>query len=122
MKVRHYACWILGGVSMLALGLFTLLSEEVAPLEDRSTLNITATAPERSTFFYMDRVMDEITDVTLEEVPETDILNTITSQTSTNSGTAFLNLVKPQDRSRSQQEIAIRSEERRVGKEGRTQR
>lgn len=107
MKVRHYAFWILGGVSVLLLGLFTLLSEEVAPLEDRSTLNITATAPEGSTFFYMDRVMDEITDVTLDEVPETDILNTITSQTSTNTGTAFLNLVKPQDRSRSQQEIAI---------------
>src|SRR5690625_8014230 len=31
----------------------------------------------------------------------------ISSQTSTNTGTAFLNLVKPQDRSRSQQEIAI---------------
>jgi multidrug efflux pump len=42
MENRHYAFWVLGGATILIVGLFSILSEEVAPLEDRSTINITA--------------------------------------------------------------------------------
>jgi len=106
MENRHYAFWILGGAGALIVLLFTFLSEEVAPLEDRGMLNITATAPEGSSFFYMDRVMDQVTELTLEEVPEINVLNTITSPSATNTGTGFLNLEHPSDRDRTQNEIA----------------
>ncbi|MEX0660214.1 MAG: efflux RND transporter permease subunit [Balneolaceae bacterium] len=103
---RHYAFWILGVTGLLVVLLFSFLPDEVAPLEDRGTLNITATAPEGSTFFYMDRVMDQITEVTTENVPELEVLNTITSPSGANTGTGYLNLVHPTERSRSQDEIA----------------
>lgn len=106
MEVRHYSFWILGATGILIAGLFAILSEEVAPLEDRSTINISATAPEGSSFFYMDRVMDQVTEVTLDEVPELRVLNTITSPSGSNTGAGFISLVHPTDRSRSQEQIA----------------
>lgn len=106
MEFRQFSFWILGATMLLIVGLFALLSDEVAPMEDRSTINIDATAPEGSTFFYMDDIMDEVNDIILKEVPETDFLNTITSQGATNTGSGFLTLVEPEKRSRSQQKIA----------------
>jgi multidrug efflux pump len=106
LKNRHYSFWILGSTALLITGLFYALSEEVAPLEDRSSINISATAPEGSNFFYMDRVMDQVTEVTLDQVPEVHVLNTITSPSASNTGNGFINLVHPSERSRSQEEIA----------------
>lgn len=103
---RQVVFWILGGCFLLILGLIVSLPEEIAPLEDRSTLNITATAPEGATYEYMDNVMDQISQVVLEHVPETRVLNTTTSREAMNKGDGFVTLVHPDERERSQQEIA----------------
>lgn len=97
---------ILGGVVLGMILLFMHLPEEVAPLEDRSMLNISATAPEGATFDYMDRVMEQIAEVVREHVPEARSYNSITSQGGTNRGNGFITLQPPGERKRSQAEIA----------------
>lgn len=106
LRKEHYAFWTLGGCFILIVIFMAYLPEEIAPLEDRSTLNITATAPEGATFEYMDNVMDKITEVVMENVPEAVVVNTVTSQDAINTGTGFITLVHPGERTRSQKEIA----------------
>lgn len=106
LKNRQVSFWLLGGCFLLIIGLMVALPNETAPLEDRSTLNITATAPEGATYEYMDKVMDQITEIVLEHVPETAVLNTTTSREAMNKGDGFITLVHPDQRDRSQQEIA----------------
>ena len=106
LKNRQVTFWLLGGCFLLIVALMVALPNETAPLEDRSTLNISATAPEGATYEYMDKVMDQITEVVLEHVPETAVLSTTTSREAMNKGDGFITLVHPDDRDRSQQEIA----------------
>lgn len=103
---RHKAFWILGGASVLIVFFFMMLPDEVAPLEDRSTINISATAPEGVNFYYMDRVMDQVTEAVEEHVPETRVLNTLTARRVSNSADGYITLEHPRDRSRSQMDIA----------------
>ncbi|MEX2398000.1 MAG: efflux RND transporter permease subunit, partial [Balneolales bacterium] len=106
MVQRHKAFWLLGGSAILTVIFFTVIPEEVAPLEDRSSINISVTGPEGTTFKYMDLVMDQVIEVVKEYAPETKDLNTTTSQGATNTGSGFLTLEHPSNRDRSQQEIA----------------
>src|SRR5690625_120717 len=106
LEQRENAFWILGGSVAVILGMFVMLPEEVAPLEDRSTLNISARAPEGATFDYMDQVMDQVSDLVAHEVPESLVLNTITSRGAANSAEGFLTLAHASDRSRSQMKSA----------------
>jgi len=50
--------------------------------------------------------MDQVTELTLEEVSELNVLNTITSPSGTNTGAGFINLKHPSDRTRTQNQIA----------------
>lgn len=109
---RRRAFGFLAGAAVLSAILLWILPEEVAPLEDRSTLDIRATAPEGATFAYMDGVMDEIAEIVRHEVPELEVLNTITSRRVSNAGEASLTLVDPSERSRGQDEIARALSER----------
>lgn len=93
------------------VGFGTLLPSELAPLEDRSGLTLFATAPEGATFEYMDSYMDRLIRFLQDEVPESDAIISVTSpgfgaSSSVNSGFVRLILVKPDERERSQQEIA----------------
>ena len=103
---RKRALWVLGTSAAVIVLFFMVLPEEVAPLEDRSSLNITAVAPEGSTFEYTDRFMDQIIHTVSQHVPEATVLNTVTAQSASNTGNGFITLQHPSDRSRSQQEIA----------------
>jgi multidrug efflux pump len=90
---------------------FRLLPQELAPLEDRSTIRLNATGPEGATFAYMDRFIDELDELILEEVPESRTLISVTSPgfgatSAVNSGFARVVLVDREERDRSQQEIA----------------
>lgn len=92
-------------------GLGSLLQSELAPVEDRSGMRVVATAPEGSTYEYMDNYMTEITSFLLQEVPESEAMVTITSPgfgaaSSVNSGFVRMRLADPDERERSQQEIA----------------
>jgi len=96
---------------LLIFGLGRLLPSELAPVEDRSGMRLVANAPEGSTFDYMDNYMTELTSMIRKKVPESDALITITSpgfgaSSSVNSGFIRLQLVNPDQRKRSQQQIA----------------
>lgn len=93
------------------IGLFySLLKKETAPYDDRSFIRASVTAPEGASFEYMDRFMTELTELINDSVPEKKVNLIITSpgwgSSSVNSGRAIITLVDPEDRDRSQAEIA----------------
>ncbi|MDX5337868.1 MAG: efflux RND transporter permease subunit [Cyclobacteriaceae bacterium] len=96
-----------GGIYIL----FNSLQTELVPTEDRGELRINLSGPEGATFGYMDRVVDQLAQDFMDEIPEEERLG-VTSVTSPGFGTANTNsafirlyLVDGENRSRSQQEI-----------------
>jgi multidrug efflux pump len=105
--------WMAFVIVVAALGatylIATNIQEELAPLEDRSQFRLMATAPEGTSFDYMDAYVDRLTKLVMDSVPEytTIIANTAGGRgnSSSNSGFARVNLVDPKYRTRSQEEI-----------------
>ncbi|WP_299397135.1 efflux RND transporter permease subunit [uncultured Gelidibacter sp.] len=98
-------------ICFVMIGLFyNLLQKETAPYDDRSYLRVSVTAPEGASFDYMDRFMNEMTDLINDSIPEKKVSLIITSpgfgSASVNSGRAIISLVDPSERDRSQKEIA----------------
>jgi multidrug efflux pump len=99
-------------VCLAAIAFFgRLLPAELAPLEDRSRVAASFKAPEGATYEYMDRYIQAVTGMMLAEYPERRELMTVTSpgfgaSTSINSGFARLWLADPEERQRSQGEVA----------------
>jgi multidrug efflux pump len=91
--------------------LFASLPSELAPLEDRSRMNVNATAPEGATFEYMDHYMDQLIEIMKDSIPEAVGIFSVTSpgfgaSSSVNSGFAGAILVEPDLRKRSQMQIS----------------
>lgn len=89
----------------------SLLSSELAPLEDRSSIMLFSSAQEGATFEYMDRYMDQLIASVDKAVPEHEAIVTVTSPgfgaaSSVNSGFMYMILTPPEERKRSQQDIA----------------
>ncbi|MCC6753807.1 MAG: efflux RND transporter permease subunit [Saprospiraceae bacterium] len=87
------------------------LPSELAPLEDRSWLRVIATAPEGVSYEYMDFFMKHLAQTIQDSVPEKVVLLSVTAPGFTGSGavnTGFmrLRLTEPDERTRSQQQIA----------------
>lgn len=96
-------------LAMVAVFLL-VLPRELAPLEDRGSISINARGPEGATFAYMDRYMDRLNALILEEVPEVDNVVTVTAPgfgaaSAVNSGFGRITLVDSDDRTRTQAEI-----------------
>lgn len=96
---------------VLVYFLFSGVKTELAPLEDRSRLTISATAQEGATFEYMDNYVDEVLDVLDKKTQEKEGIISITSPSSGSSSSVnsarFILMLKPPDqRNRSQQQIA----------------
>lgn len=111
LRARWLAFVVLFGCGGFVWLMFRSLPGELAPLEDRSGLRISAIAPEGTGFETMGAFMDELDTVLQREVPETADMTTITSPdfggaSSVNSGFARITLVPPEQRQRSQQDIA----------------
>ncbi|WP_409149988.1 MULTISPECIES: efflux RND transporter permease subunit [Sphingobacterium] len=89
---------------------YQLLPKETAPYDDRSYISLRATAPEGVSYDYMDRFMTDLTLLINDSVPEKKVSLVITSpgfgSASSNSGFVRLGLVQPNERERTQQEIA----------------
>ncbi len=107
--------WLALPVILVCFGMVALflniLPRELAPLEDRSEISISVRGPEGATFAYMDHFMDRLNALIAEEVPEA--LNTVTitspgfgAASSVNSGFGRISLVEPDQRRRTQGEIA----------------
>lgn len=111
--MRHrFAALVVVGISILLIfWIGAKLPSELAPLEDRSDIRVFATAQEGATFEFMDAYMDELLDFVREEVPESASIITVTSpgfgaSSSTNSGFSRVILSNPDERVRTQTQIA----------------
>jgi multidrug efflux pump len=110
MTVRWVAILImLISVAMVFL-LGSQLESELAPMEDKSRFSINATAPEGTSFEYMNNFLRGIIDQA-EALPETESVLAVTApgfgaSSSSNSGFVRVTLKDPANRSRSQMQIA----------------
>jgi len=97
-------CFVLIGV------FYSTIQKETAPYDDRSMVSIGITTPEGSTYEYTDRLMQELSHLINDSIPEKKVALVISSpgfgSSSVNSGRIRLALVEPGERERSQDEIA----------------
>jgi multidrug efflux pump len=109
MKVK----WVAFALVAVCLGLiyfiFQGLPSELAPLEDRSQFRLNVTAPEGTSYDYMDSYMDTLNTFLTDSIPEKTMLISLTAPGfgggSVNSGFFNVMLSDPKDRNRSQQQI-----------------
>lgn len=111
LRLKWLAFVVVGISGLIIYFIGSGLPSELAPLEDRSGIRVMVTAPEGSTFEYMEEYVKDMIDLIQEEVPETYALITVTSpgfgaSSSVNSAFARVRLDDPDKRDRSQQEIA----------------
>jgi multidrug efflux pump len=104
---RRWLAPVIMAVSVaIIFGLGSRLRSELAPMEDRSRLMINATAPEGTSFEAMYDYMKKIV-ATVDSLPEKDVIVSVTGfGGGVNSGFVRASLVPPNDRKRSQQQIA----------------
>ena len=104
----------LGFVIIIVTGIliFTIgrsLKSELAPLEDRSNIRISASAPEGTSFEYMSVYMDDLSQMMVDSIPEisTPISNVAGFGSGGSANTGFMNmyLVPPDQRTKTQQQI-----------------
>ncbi len=107
--------WLALVVLFVSFGLIFLignsLQTELSPLDDRSVMRIQATAPEGASFEFMDNYINQVSKMVIDSVPEKRICLTVTAPGFTGSGavnTGFVRimLTTPENRKRSQQQIA----------------
>ncbi|WP_443936686.1 efflux RND transporter permease subunit [Pedobacter sp. MW01-1-1] len=107
--------WVAVPIILVCLGLIVvfwkLLPKETAPYDDRSAININVSTPEGASFDYTDKFIMKLNDMIIDSVPEKNVNITITSPNfggsgSTNSGYVRMGLINPEDRKRSQKQIA----------------
>lgn len=111
LKRRWIALIIVLVALLTAAGFFLYLPSELSPLDDRSYVRLTVTAPEGSSFEYMDHYMDQLTGFIIDSIPEKQVLLTVvapgfTGNGAVNTGSGRLALVEPNQRERSQNDIA----------------
>lgn len=110
MRVRWVAIpLILGCVAMIFI-FGSQLQSELAPMEDRSQFRLQVSAPEGTSFDYMDKYIDRLSQLMIDSVDERRIVLSVTSPGfsgtgSANSGFVRVSLVEPNERKRSQDEI-----------------
>jgi len=108
LRRRVLAIPIILAMVVIAGFLLHHIPRELAPIEDRSRLRMTSTAPEGTSFERMDHYMDSIIDLVRRTVPEADgvLANTSGFAGDANTGNCTVTLVPPNQRRRSQQQIA----------------
>ncbi|MEO9022970.1 MAG: efflux RND transporter permease subunit [Ginsengibacter sp.] len=105
--------WVALAMVAVCLGIiyfiFKGLPSELAPLEDRNQFRLSVTAPEGTSYDYMDSYMDTLNKFLTDSIPDKTMLISLTSPGfgggSVNSGFFNVMLTDPKDRNRSQQQI-----------------
>lgn len=106
--------WLSFPILIVCFGLiyvfFNLLQKETAPYDDRSSLSVRMNTAEGSTYEYTERFMQEISRLIDDSIPEKKVALVITapgfSASSVNNGFIRISLKEPEERQRSQKEIA----------------
>ena len=109
MKVRWVAIIIVAICGLIIVFIGKNIPSELAPMEDRSQFRLQVSAPEGTSYDYMDKYIDRLSTFVLDSVPEKRTVLSITapgfSSGATNSGFVRVTLSPPNERSRSQKEI-----------------
>lgn len=110
MKIRWMA-WILivvcGG---LIYQFMSSLQSEIAPMEDKSSIRFSLTAPEGTSYDYMQEISDKVTNYLYDSVNERAFVFNATpgfGGSGSNSSTARIGLIDPKERNRTQNDIAM---------------
>ncbi|HQE52478.1 MAG TPA: efflux RND transporter permease subunit [Prolixibacteraceae bacterium] len=103
LKKKYIAIVILLSAFGLILWLWNSIPAEMAPLEDRSQMNINITSPEGSTYEYNLAYVEDLASVVERTIPEADKTTTMIRG---GGGFVRIVLVSPDMRDRTQQEIA----------------
>ncbi|HUQ66076.1 MAG TPA: efflux RND transporter permease subunit [Flavitalea sp.] len=106
--------WLAVVIVTICFGLIFFIGKdipsELAPLEDRSQVRLQVTAPEGTSFDYMDKYIDRLSQFFIDSISEAKIVMSVTSPGFMGSGASNTGFVRalftdPQNRKRSQQEI-----------------
>lgn len=111
MKIRWAAWAIVLACAAIIVWILGTLKSEIAPIEDKSNIRFTVTAPEGTSYNYMQQLTDNIANFLIDSVPEMDFVQARTpggfgAAGSSNSSSPRLALIEPQYRKRSQNDIA----------------
>ncbi|MBS1628199.1 MAG: efflux RND transporter permease subunit [Bacteroidetes bacterium] len=112
IKVRWMAWVIIAACVGIIYIVLHSLQSELAPIEDRSSIRFTVTAPEGTSYNYMQKFADSLTNYLYDSVPERDFVYARTPAGfggvggSANTIQPRIGLVDPQYRKRSQTEVA----------------
>ncbi|NOT75073.1 MAG: efflux RND transporter permease subunit [Cyclobacteriaceae bacterium] len=109
MKIRWVAFVIIVLCFASAYLIGNTLQSELAPLEDRNQFRLQLSAPEGTSYDYMDNYVDKVAKFVMDSVKEAKTVLSLTaagrSGGSVNSGAVRVSLVEPKERNRSQQQI-----------------
>jgi multidrug efflux pump len=110
MKVR-WVSFVILAVSLVIIGvLVKVIPSELAPLDDRSLLRYSVTGSEGATYEYMTKYMDKAANLVDDSIPEANVNLEIVSPSfgggASNSGFGRIGLVPPDQRTRTQQQLA----------------
>lgn len=110
MNVRWVAFIIVALCMVSFVIIYLNIPSELAPMEDRNQFRLSMTAPEGTSYDYMDAYADKVVKFMEDSVPEARIILSITAPGFAGAGsvnTAFVRttLVDPKDRNRSQQQV-----------------
>lgn len=109
MHIRWVAWVIVVACGLLIWLVGGQLQTEIAPMEDKSSIRLSMTGPEGTSYDYMQQVSDAVTNYLYDSIPEREfVFNATPGFGGNNSNTSIsrLGLVSPSERERSQNEIA----------------
>jgi len=111
MKKRWIAWIIIAGSFGIIYTVGSEVQSELAPLEDRSWFRVSITAPEGASYEYTDAYVQKFSDFINDSIPEKRICLTVTApgfsgSGAVNTGFVRLALTEPNERKRTQQQIA----------------
>lgn len=107
--------WLAFPIVLVCIGLIVLfwkvLPKETSPLDDRSALSLSITAPEGSSFEYTDDYMNQVSELIQDSIPGRAAGLSVTApgfsgSGATNTGFFRIRLKDPDEREKSQNEIA----------------
>lgn len=109
LRVRWLSFVLIIVISVFIFLIGSLLKSELAPLEDRSNIRVSANAPEGTSYENMDRNMTELTQIIVDSIPEIAMPLTMiapgSGAGSVNNGNINIFLKDPDQRKRTQQMI-----------------
>jgi multidrug efflux pump len=107
LNKRITAFYIIAAAIVMGVAIWFILPSELAPLDDRSWLRVSVSAPEGASYEYMSRFMDKISKTVDDSITDSRLALSITSPPfgsgAVNSGSMRIMLKEPEDRKKSQQ-------------------